>query len=113
MKRSKRRSSAEWFEIVKQFESSGMGPTQFCQQHNLSTSVFYKWLSHSRKNASKQVNGDSPFIEIKPKKAKITQPKQDQIGADNLTLTTPSGCTLSWSTHVNVDYIAQLIGQLQ
>jgi len=112
MQRGKRKGKAEWSNIVKKFEASGLGPHQFCNQEGLSTSSFYKWLKQVRQSDPAQLQNESPFIEVK---STATSPVQFNIKDDNnwITFATPSGCSLSWPTTVSADYIAQIIGKLQ
>jgi hypothetical protein len=41
--RSKRRSRAQWQNILQQFADSGLSASQFCKQHHLRYPNFSKW----------------------------------------------------------------------
>ena len=49
MKRTPRKSPAQWQALVNQQTQSDLSVTNFCQEHKLSESSFYKWQSEFRK----------------------------------------------------------------
>ena len=40
-----RRSEKQWIEILKRFESSGLGSKEFCRREGVSPSSFQRWRS--------------------------------------------------------------------
>ena len=49
MKRTLRKSPAQWQALVNQQTQSDLSVTNFCQEHKISESSFYKWQSEFRK----------------------------------------------------------------
>ncbi len=49
MKSTPRKSPAQWQALVNQQKQSDLSVTNFCQEHKLSESSFYKWQSEFRK----------------------------------------------------------------
>jgi len=41
--RRKRRTEAEWTEVLQRFESSGLDPREFCRREGLAVSSFQRW----------------------------------------------------------------------
>ena len=56
----KRRSKAQWTEILRQFESSGLSSSEFCRREGLASSSFQRWRRRlDRKRATE-------FVELLP-----------------------------------------------
>jgi transposase-like protein len=55
----KRRTRAEWKQILSDYEASGLTQRRFCDEHGVAYSSFCNW----RKRLS-QENGASPLIEL-------------------------------------------------
>jgi hypothetical protein len=49
MKRTPRKSPAQWQSLLSKQSLSGLSVTNFCQEHKISESSFYKWQSEFRK----------------------------------------------------------------
>ena len=60
-KKSARRSAKQWRAIVRRFEKSDLGPTEFCRQQKLSLPIFHRWRR-------KQLAEDNApgFVELQP-----------------------------------------------
>ena len=41
--RRKRRTEAQWTEVLRRFESSGLGPHEFCRREGLALSSLQRW----------------------------------------------------------------------
>lgn len=42
-KKPVRRTAKQWRAILRRFDKSGLGPTEFCRQQKLSLPVFHRW----------------------------------------------------------------------
>ena len=62
MKR-KYRTAEQWLELFKLFEQSNLNITDFCRQHNLSSSCFYAW----RKRCASIMQAPETEVKAEPK----------------------------------------------
>jgi transposase-like protein len=58
----KRRSKEDWRELIKQQVSSGLSVADFCQQHDLGQTYFYK--RKSELNQSTEAREKTAFIKV-------------------------------------------------
>jgi transposase-like protein len=61
-----RRSEKQWIEILKRFESSGVGSKEFCRQEGVSPSSFQRW----RRRLGSVSAGE--FVELVPSSSPTT-----------------------------------------
>ena len=59
--RRRRRTKAEWFEILRRFESSGLGPRAFCRREGLASSSFQRWRAELA-----EPSPEPGFVELTP-----------------------------------------------
>jgi transposase-like protein len=55
-----RRTKQEWTKILRRFESSGVGPREFCQREGLPPSSFQRWRRRLASGAS------ADFVDLTP-----------------------------------------------
>lgn len=66
--RRKRRSEAEWTEVFRRFESSGLSSREFCRRQDLALSSFQRWRSRLGRVAAAE------FVELVPTSTVSTPP---------------------------------------
>ena len=82
--RRKRRTEAEWTEILRRFESSGLASRGFCRREGLALSSFQRWR---RRLGSV---GDTEFVELVP----TTSSPGVQLASWSLDVSLPNGVCL-------------------
>ena len=69
MSMRKRRSEAEWCELIEQQAQSGLSGLDFCRQHGLLAKTFYRQRKLLRRKGLVPVT--SPFIQVQPMPAPV------------------------------------------
>jgi hypothetical protein len=59
-RRRKRRTEAQWSEILQRFESSRVGPREFCRREGLSLSSLQRWRGRTDRAPAAE------FVELVP-----------------------------------------------
>lgn len=63
-----RRTSVQWQQILQEQDQSGLSIKEYCQQHNIATSCFFKWrgklMTTSVKNISDAPARDEKWIPL-------------------------------------------------
>ena len=93
MKRAPRKSRAQWQSLVNKQSLSGLSVTNFCQEHKLTESSFYKWQSEFRKtpNAFSCVSVKAP------------------VASGKIRCVFPNGLRLEWDDSVALDSLLPII----
>jgi len=106
MTKRKQRSRAQWLNLIKQQEESGLKASQFCRQQELNPQYFSKRKRQLRLNSevSSQV---SPFIKVQSSsKVSISEiESRISLSYQNIQLQLP--------TNVEPQWLAQLMGALK
>ena len=58
--RRARRTRAQWTEVLQRFDSSGLGPHEFCQREGLAVSSFQRWRNQIGRAPA------AAFVELTP-----------------------------------------------
>lgn len=83
--RRERRGERAWIEILRRFESSGLGVGSFCHHEGLSPSTLQRWRARLGAQSAKR------FVELVPAVA-----ADRERGEWSLELALPNGVTLRW-----------------
>jgi len=78
-----RRTQAQWTEILSQFESSGLGPQEFCRREGLAPSSFQRWRRELGSAAAAE------FVELVPTSSSSVPP-----ASWSLDVSLPNGVSL-------------------
>ena len=65
----------DWQSFIKQQKQSPLTITEFCEQHKISVSCFYKHKAGLKRSEEK----DPSFIKVKPPKANLSSPTHHAI----------------------------------
>ncbi len=102
---AKKRSMAQWQMLIQQQKSSGSSIADFCQQHGLTKSIFYKYKKAQCGTSALAVD-DNPFIKVN----KHSAPKLPS--SDSFCLLQFHQCYLTLPSAVEPTWVAQLIKAL-
>ena len=83
-----RRSEKQWTEILRRFESSGLGPHVFCRRERLATSSFQRWRQRLRSNRA-------DFVELVPP-VLATDSAPETPNGWSLEVSLPNGVSIRW-----------------
>ena len=92
MNKRRRRSDAEWQQLIEQQEASGLSAIAFCQQQGLSSKTFYK---RRQSLQTKVVPTTERFIKLQPQ-ATSTAPSTMALVYHNSRLELPVGVAAQW-----------------
>ena len=81
--RRQRRTKEQWTEILRRFESSGLGPREFCRQEDLATSSLQRWRGQIERTPTAE------FVELAP-----TSTPSTSAASWTLDLSLPNGVCL-------------------
>ena len=99
------RSPEEWYQLVNEFERSGLSGAEFCRRHNLATSTFFH---HRRKYAGISVKAErsSDFISIS---------KSEQVESTQavITVATPGGYEIKLNKETEKELLSVVLQVLQ
>jgi transposase-like protein len=84
-----RRSAEQWGEIVRRYDSSGLGARAFCRREGLSSSSFERWRRRAGSSAGAR------FIELVPPRPMADAAREGAEGW-SLELSLPNGVSLRW-----------------
>jgi transposase-like protein len=93
MNKRRRRSDAEWQQLIEQQEFSGLSTIAFCQQQGLSSKTFYKRRQRLQSKATDQT--DKRFIKLQPQ-APSAAPSTTVLVYRDSRLELPDGITAQW-----------------
>ena len=82
-RRGVRRNAQQWIEILRRFESSGLGSVQFCQSNGLPLSSLQRWRSRLGSV------GPAKFVELVP-----AAPEDAAAASWSLEVSLPGGAAL-------------------
>jgi len=85
--RERRRSEAEWRQIISRRDASGLSVREFCKREGLSLSSFQRWRARCRAALA------SPFVELVPP-ATPSEETQQSAPEWNVELELPGGLRL-------------------
>jgi len=68
MSKRRRRSDAEWQQLIEQQQRSGLSAHAFCQQHGLTSKIFYKRRQALRQQVT-VTDSTERFIKVQPRSA--------------------------------------------
>lgn len=80
----KRRGEREWAEILRRYESSGVGQRAFCAREGVAPSSLQRWRARQGKSSSRR------FIDLTPPTSSLRTDDQSW----SLELSLPSGVTI-------------------
>ncbi len=87
----KRRTLADWKQLIELQRESGLSITVFCKQKNLPTSNFYKYRSKLEQNKPSE-----PFLKAQVIKAKPVAPTLMLLTYGEAKLSLNANCEPSW-----------------
>lgn len=97
-----RRSAAEMYPLIKEYESSGLSRLEFCSEHGLKVSTFSYWRS---KYLARDAESGSGFVSLVPEGL--------SSGATSGGITLEyGGVVLRLGKEVSADYVVSLVHKL-
>lgn len=100
MRRRQHRSARQWRQILEDWQGSGLSVSQFCRNHKVPTSAFYRW---KRKLGQAEDRERASFIQVAWPTAKDAM----------LELTCPGGHVFRFSEATNPKTLVPLLVALK
>jgi transposase-like protein len=93
-----KRSSEEWFSLIKECRSSGLAVRDFCSIKGIHPSNFYYWAKRQR------TTNEPGFVPVT-----ITQPSAPAMSQQIVEIVYPNGVSMRLSSEIDIRILAQLI----
>lgn len=105
MSTNRRRSAAQWSELISEYRGSGETEQRFCQRRGINFHSFRKWKyrQSTTKAKCKVAAPRTSFVEVRPK-PRSAKPLRIQLGGE-LSIECPSEMT--------IEEVARLVGALR
>ena len=100
MMRRNHRSASQWKQIIERWQGSGLSVSQFCRDHTIPTSAFYRWKTKLRQQESRD---PASFIQVA---LPVTQDA-------TLELTFPAGHVLRFAETTNNKALVSVLTALK
>ena len=109
--RSPARPSEEWQQIIQEFDSSGLSPSEFCQLHDINIKTFTNNRYKQRKTV--EFSEPEPFIEVaKPDIEQRSEPKPYRQSVLSSLRLEAGDCQLHIPTSDAPAWIAELLREV-
>ncbi len=92
-----RRTAAQWQELIKTFETSGLRAVEFCQEHNINP----KYFSKKKREYKSHFNKTNSFVKVKVNNSSTHAPLLMSLKNKS--------CILTFYQLPDIEYLSSLI----